>query len=88
MPFYGDEDQEHEDTDTPNDNAEFWNMPHTIEDVTCDKETEKAILCVLDDGSTLWVPKSQIHDDSEVYKPGTDGDLIVSDWWAQQAKLV
>lgn len=63
-------------------------MPHTIGNVTCKKETEKAILCNLDDGTTLWVPKSQVHDYSEVYRAGTNGDLVVSDWWAEQVKLI
>ena len=31
-----------------------------------------------------WIPKSQIHDDSEVYKPGTSGKLIVSFWYARK----
>jgi hypothetical protein len=31
-----------------------------------------------------WVPKSQIDDDSEVYKANTEGVLIVSDWLAKQ----
>lgn len=31
-----------------------------------------------------WVPKSQITDDSEVYKAGTEGTLIVTDWIAEE----
>lgn len=31
-----------------------------------------------------WIPHSQIHNDSEVYKPGTTGVLIVSDWFAEK----
>jgi len=30
------------------------------------------------------VPENQIDDDSDVYKPGTEGTLIVSEWWATQ----
>jgi hypothetical protein len=30
------------------------------------------------------VPKNQIDDDSEVYKKGTDGTLIVTEWLAEQ----
>jgi hypothetical protein len=29
-----------------------------------------------------WFPKSAIHDDSEVYKTGDVGVLIIKDWFA------
>lgn len=35
-----------------------------------------------------WVPKSQIDDDSEVWKLGQMGTLIVSRWWAVKAGVV
>jgi hypothetical protein len=38
--------------------------------------------------SAIWVPKSVIHDDSEVWKPFTNGNLIVSRWWAEKRGLV
>jgi oxalate decarboxylase/phosphoglucose isomerase-like protein (cupin superfamily) len=51
-------------------------------------ETEKAILVEIE-GEKMWVPKSQIHDDSEVYsKEHGDGDLVVTEWWATQKGLV
>jgi hypothetical protein len=31
----------------------------------------------------FWVPKSVIHDDSEVYASDTTGDLVVYAWWAE-----
>ena len=40
------------------------------------------------DSEPVWVPLSQIHDDSEVGKQGDDGTLIVSRWFAEQAELV
>ena len=46
-------------------------------------ETDKAILVEIDD-EKHWVPKSQIHDDSEVWKKGQSGTLIVSQWYAEQ----
>ena len=61
--------------------VEFEDVPEA------EKDTAKALLCVIN-GKAVWVPKSQIHDDSEVYKVGTSGTLIVSDWWAEQAGLV
>ena len=59
-----------------------------IENARCTAETEKAILVEADSlDESLWVPKSQVTDDSEVYKKDTDGDLIVTDWWAEKAGL-
>lgn len=49
-------------------------------------ETDKALLCVID-GEEHWVPKSQIHDDSPVYKKGQSGTLIVTAWWANKRGL-
>jgi hypothetical protein len=60
-----------------------------IEDVTVLHETEMAILVESPNLDTVenkaWVPKSVISDDSEVYKAGTEGQLIVSEWWAEKA---
>lgn len=55
----------------------------TIEGARCENETAKAIL-VWTIGGSWWVPKSVVHDDSEVYKAGTDGDLIVARWFAEK----
>lgn len=54
-----------------------------LEGVSVQRETESAILCDID-GEEHWIPKSQIHDDSEVYKADTEGTLIVSLWIAKQ----
>jgi hypothetical protein len=32
-----------------------------------------------------WIPKSQVHDDSEVQKKGDEGDLRVYSWFAERA---
>lgn len=56
-------------------------------DVVVEHETEGALLCIID-SEKYWVPKSQIHDDSEVYKLDTEGALIVVTWWAKKAGLV
>lgn len=55
---------------------------------TVEAESEKAILVEIE-GEKHWVPKSQIHEDSEVYslKSG-GGTLIVSTWWANVKGLV
>lgn len=62
-----------------------------FKDCTVITETEKALLveCAEWEGD-MWIPKSQIHDDSEVYggKDGTEGTLIISAWLAKQKGLV
>jgi len=57
-----------------------------IKDVVCERETPKAIL-VKSNGVSTWVPKSVIHDDSEVYKEGTSGKLVVARWFAEKEGL-
>lgn len=53
----------------------------------CIHETDKAILVRLDSGEELWIPNSQVHEDSDVYGVGDAGDVIVSSWWARQKGL-
>ena len=36
----------------------------------------------------VWIPQSQIDDDSEVWKLGDKGKLVVSEWIAIQKELV
>lgn len=58
-----------------------------IENVTCTQQTPKAILCDIDD-EPVWIPQSQVHDDSEVWKVGDEGTLVVTTWFAKKAGLV
>ena len=49
-------------------------------------ETENAI-CVTESGISsepFWVPQSQVHDESEVWKDGDQGDLVVNRWFAEK----
>lgn len=51
------------------------------------RETDRALRVELVSGELLWVPKSVIHDDSEVWQSsdkseGVEGDFIVKRWWA------
>jgi len=62
------------------DTAEF-------EEISVLKETEKAILVEIE-GEEFWVPKSVIHEDSEVFEENTEGTLIVKLWWAEKNGLV
>jgi hypothetical protein len=56
-------------------------------DVTVLRETDKALLCDIE-GEEMWIPKSQIDDDSEVYEDGTEGTLIITQWLAAQKGLI
>jgi len=59
----------------------------SFEDCEAIAESPKAILVKFgDDGpeGEHWIPKSQIHDDSEVYEATGTGALIVSEWFAKQ----
>ena len=59
--------------------------------VTVEKETEKAILVISpgqDRENGTWVPKSQIHQESEVEGDGDEGILYVTQWYAEQNNLM
>ena len=58
-----------------------------IEDVEVIAATEKAILCLID-GKQHWIPQSQIQPDSEVWKRGDKGTLVISRWIAEQKELL
>jgi hypothetical protein len=59
----------------------------TISNVHVVRETDKALLCSIE-GEEIWIPKSQIHDDSEVYEDGGEGDLVINEWLAIEKGLV
>ena len=56
-----------------------------IEKAKCIHHTDNAIVVTAPcfDGSE-WIPLSQVDDDSEVYKTDTEGDLIITDWFAEK----
>ncbi len=61
----------------------------TCDEVYCEKETDLALLIVFDtndDGSqdSTWIPKSCVHDDSEVYQENQAGLLVVKRWKAEK----
>lgn len=52
--------------------------------------TEKALRVQLEsEDEPRWIPRSQIHDDSEVYddKDNATGDLVVKRWFAEKEGL-
>ncbi len=54
------------------------------------KATTKALLCRVEDrdDEEIWIPLSQIHGDSEVWGEDDEGELIISEWWAEKEDLV
>lgn len=58
-----------------------------LEDVEVLQESDKA-LRVRVEGEVVWIPKSQIHDDSEVYSlKSSPGAMKVTRWIAEQKGL-
>lgn len=55
-------------------------------DVECIAETDKALLVRLGD-EEHWVPKSVVHDDSEIFAKGDVGELVVMEWFAKKNGL-
>ncbi len=55
----------------------------------CTGETPKALFVKLDDGRVITVPKSVIHDDSEVFDEGDNrfGKLVIKQWFADKEGL-
>jgi hypothetical protein len=51
------------------------------------RETEKAILVSLEGAGEKWIPKSVVHDDSEIWKKDDTGKLVVKMWWAEKNVL-
>lgn len=49
------------------------------------KETKMAVLVKFPD-CERWIPKSVLHDDSEVFDGGENaqGTVVVKAWWAQR----
>jgi len=55
-------------------------------DALCIHETDLALLVEIE-GEEVWIPKSQIEDDSEVMEKGDEGTLVVSGWFADKEGL-
>jgi hypothetical protein len=60
---------------------EPYSYAHTV---SCVRETDRALLIHPDEGGDFWVPKSVVHDDSEVYEEGHEGVLVVQQWFAEK----
>jgi hypothetical protein len=51
------------------------------------RETDKALLVLFADGTEKWIPKSVIHETSEVFAADTEGTLVVKSWFAEKEGL-
>lgn len=54
------------------------------------RATAKALLVYVEsEDAQRWVPRSQVHDDSEVFDDSSnaEGDLVVTQWFAQKEGL-
>lgn len=58
----------------------------TVESVKV--ETDRALLCVFEDGREEWIPKSQIQPDSEVNEKGDEGEIAIPTWLAEEKRLL
>ena len=53
------------------------------------KNTGRALLVEFEDEDSddLWIPLTQIHDDSDVYDEEHSGNVVVKAWWAEERGL-
>lgn len=58
-----------------------------IDNVKCVAETDAAIQCLID-GEVVWIPNSQVAENSEVLEEGDEGTLIITMWLARERSLV
>ncbi len=67
-------------------------LPHSMGRVRVLVERERSLQVEFMDDETIelvdenpdWIPRSQIHDNSEAYEYGHDGELVVNEWLAKQ----
>lgn len=58
----------------------------TLVGAFCRQQSERAIK-VESRRYQGWVPQSVVHDDSEVWKVGQFGKLVLKGWWAEKQGL-
>lgn len=73
-----DEHRQHRDADEP----------FEVKDCRAVAATDKALKVVGvhedDPEHAEWIPRSQIHDDSEIYEDGHTGKLVVTGWFQRK----
>jgi len=68
--------------DEDNDGAETCTVRAKALRSFVSKKGNECLVCLVD-GEEAVVPQSAIHDNSEVYEPGNEGDLVVLMWLAR-----
>jgi len=66
-------------------------MPARFDDCEVKRATDKALLIYIPDlEESRWIPKSAVHDDSEVFddEENSRGTLVIVDWFAEKEDLV
>jgi len=58
-----------------------------FDDVTCLAESDRAIRVEIEGDQAVWIPKSQVDDESEVKAPGDEGRLVVTKYIVEQREL-
>lgn len=59
-------------------------LPVNMGPVRVRRETPKAICVVFPGGKEAWIPQTVVHDDSEVWRQGDSGKLVVMRWFARK----
>lgn len=59
----------------------------TIPNVTCSGETPGGALVIHAGGEKVFIPKAAVHENSEVYAPGHEGDLVIPYYLAEEKGL-
>jgi hypothetical protein len=58
----------------------------SVRNMTVHRATAKALLCICG-GARVWIPRSQIHQNCALRRPGDSGELILSAWLADRLSL-
>lgn len=58
-----------------------------LKEVFIQHETKDALKVLLHDGRQVWIPKSQVHDDSDIWKKHEKGTLTIKSWFAGKEGL-
>ena len=59
-----------------------------LEDMSVEAETDLALPCNIIDDKKHWIPRSVVHEDSEVSSEGDTGTIVLQRWFAEKEGLV
>jgi len=68
---------------------EEGNAPYSLGEGFVTAHSDKALQVEIRPHGRVWVPKTVIHDDSEVFEAagaGATGELVVKAWWAEKQR--